>query len=170
VHVWHGGRAYFTEFSENEIGSGEGDSLGWGFYFAEHRKGGEYFAEYLNFRNGAGYLYEAELELAEEEILHLDVPVLRMNQHTKLRISNIFPEIESSFDAHAIYQALRNKLGDKPAADELRKAGILAIVTYEGTKPSHGQTFLILEKSRIKIIETFKFSKNPYAWQPFPNN
>jgi len=167
-YAWHGGRAYFSEFSEKAIRSGEGDALGWGFYFAENRKGGEYFAEYLNFRDGAGYLYEVLLELPEDRILPLDAPYSKINPHVRSRISQVFRGKEMRFGFHSAYRSLREELGDKNAAAALKDVGILALTASEDTKPGHGMTYLVLDRSRIVVTRIFKFSKAPYEWQPLP--
>lgn len=164
--AWHGGRAYFVEFSEDAIRSGESDALGWGFYFAGHRKGGEYFAEYLNSRDGIGYLYEVQLDLPEDRVLPLDSQYSEINPLVQSRISQVFRGKEINWGVHSAYCALRDELGDKGASSALRDVGILALTAYENTKPGHGITYLILDKACITLTRIFKFSKNPYGWQP----
>ena len=166
--VWHGGRAYFGEFREDAIRSGEGDSLGSGFYFAEHRKGGEYFAERAKFTDGAGYLYEAHLEFPDDRVRPLDSSYSKVNSHLLIRISRVLRGSEMSFGFGSAYNVLRDELGDKAASVTLKDVGILALTAHERTNPMHGITFLVLDKACISIKRVFKFSNDPYEWQPLP--
>ena len=166
--VWHGGRAYFAEFSEDAIRSGEGDSLGWGFYFAECRKGGEYFAKYANFSNGAGYLYDAELALPDDRVLPLASSYLDVDPHVLSRISKVFLGSEMSLGLHSAYRSLRDELGDKGASIALRDVGILALTAYEDKRTVHGITYLVFDKACIEVKRIFKFSNNSYDCQPLP--
>ncbi len=166
--VWHGGRAYFGEFSEDAIRSGEGDSLGWGFYFAENRKGGEYFAKYANFRDGAGYLYEAQLELPDDRVLPLGSSYCQLDAHLRSRVSRVFSGSEMSLGFHSAYRILRDELGDKVASVTLRGVGIRALTAYEDTDPGHGITYLVIDKTCIALTRIFKFSNDPYEWQLLP--
>lgn len=168
---WHGGHSYFEMFNYDAIGSGEGCALGYGFYFSEHRKGGEYFSEYMNFRNGAGFLYRALLHFTESELLNLDASLSQHSQVIKTKLQSLFGSKPDEPMLHSAYSLLRQKLGDKETTKALLRVGIKAIKSDEGTKPSHGVTFLVLDNAIIKIQEVYRHVPNPYSWERIkPNN
>lgn len=167
LEVWHGGGSYFTHFEEDAIGSGEGDSMGWGFYFAENRAGGEYFARYMHTRKN-GFLYRADLVIADDEIIDLDSSFRDSPTEIRCRISRVFRSCEWEDGLHAAYWILRKELGDEGASKYLRNEGVMALRSHEGTNYDHGVTHLVLDNSRIIIREAFKLEIQPYdsKWLP----
>lgn len=168
LEVWHGGGTYFTQFEEAAIGSGEGDAMGWGFYFAANRLGGEYFAKYMYHLNKRGFLYRGELMIADDEILDLDSSFRDTPTAMRYRISRVFRSCEWKYGFHNAYKILRDELGNDGASMYLREEGVMALRSYEETKPGHGDTYLVLDNSRIVIREVFELDIQPneLTWHP----
>lgn len=116
IEGWHGGWGNFQAIDATHLGSGEGDSQGWGFYLSENRQGGEFFAKYSYFSNGSGFLHHVRLVIQKHELFDADLELIRYAEYKK-RISEI---------------------GKKPAADELLSNGFKVIKLWEGDNEHHG--------------------------------
>lgn len=141
---WHGGWGNFVSVDENYLGSGEGDSQGWGFYLSENRVGGEYFARYLQFREKKGYLHKVRFELQENEYWEYA-------DKNKIKLSN------GELYSYSMYFDLRQKLGDRAAAKYLSGNGVKAFMLWETDKPPHGYTYVVLQPNIVQVLESYKY-------------
>ena len=162
--AWHGGRAHFENFSYDAIGSGEGAALGYGFYFSEHREGGEFFARYMNFQQHSGFLYRVLLSFKENELLNLDIALDEHSQAVRDKIKVLFASQSEEPILGSAYINLRLKLGNRQAALALLQTGIKVLRSDEGTKPGHGYTYLVLDREFIKIVDVYRFVESDCSW------
>jgi hypothetical protein len=147
--VWHGSNVLFGQFSLQFMGAGEGGTgIPYGIYFAEKRKGGEYFARYLAGPSGRGYLYEVELTLQTDEILEED----QSDRECLNRLGDTLLSIRAKY---------------KPVelACFLRSRGIHCCKLWEGTKPDHGFTYRCLTPERASIIRIEAYTPENDKWQ-----
>ncbi|MCC5854096.1 MAG: hypothetical protein JJU10_00250 [Idiomarina sp.] len=144
IIAWHGGWGKFSAVDEKYHGSGEGDSQGWGFYAAENRVGGEYFARYMHCRNDKVYLHKIRFEIQEHEFWkNAD------KTGKKLSTGEIF--------SYSKYFDLRQKIGDEMAAKYLRSNGVKAFMLWETDKPPHGYTYVILQPEIVQVVESYEY-------------
>jgi hypothetical protein len=171
MEVWHGGHSYFSQFQEHAIGSGEGEAMGWGYYFAENRPGGEYFARYMYEKHKKGFLYRANILFTEDEILDLDSSFRQITPAMQCRVSRVFRSCEVKQGFHNAYKMLRDEIGNEAASKYLLGEGIMVLRSYEETKPGHGFTYVALDNSRIVIRDAFELEILPFEtnWHPLPS-
>lgn len=165
IEGWHGSHSHFSEFDYEKIGSGEGGSLGYGIYVAENRKGGEYFSEYMNFRHGSGYLYRVTLHFEDHESLNLDSTTRRVAPAAINIAHEVLGTIAHDETLRTAYLRTRMKRGDKETAQALLHAGIKTLKADEDTNTAHGATYLVLNKSVIKILEVFRYVRANHSWE-----
>lgn len=147
INGWHGGWGNFLAVDENHLGTGEGAGQGWGFYVAEQREGGEYYARYLHFRQGIGFLHKVSFELSEHELWDI---------RSDARLAN------GDIITYSDYVDMKNQsLGREPAARFLRANGIKAFKVEEGNKPGHGYTYVVLDTRIVRVTETYAFRSTP---------
>lgn len=143
---WHGGWGSFEVVDPRRLGSGEGDSLGWAFYFAANRQGGEYFAEWAHRTPhfGAGYLHKVHLSVARRSVW------------IEPAEGNMFMSTRGDRISWSDYLGTRGELGDARAAQWLLGLGVDAIVATE-EMPAHGVTYAVLNLDRVRIIESYRY-------------
>lgn len=146
---WHGGWGCFDKVDSHFLGSGEGSSQGRGFYFAEHRAGGEYFARYFSHRKNSGYLYKVKLTIDKGSFWeNADNQPFKAKNGGRVNF----------YDYHKMIRSL----GASVAAYFLLKKGVKAFNLWETDKPPHGYTFVVLDHSTIETIESYKYIYDPY--------
>lgn len=145
---WHGGWGDFTFIDEKYIGTGENNAQGWGFYLAENRVGGEYFAKYLHFKRGTGFLYKVKLHISKDEYWE-------NADHTGRLLEN-----GKNLD-YLYYRTIREEQGNQKAAAYLKNNGIKVFSLWETDKPKHGLTYIVLEMSCAQILEKYEYIYDP---------
>lgn len=145
IFGWHGGWGSFTSVDPRYLGSGEGNSQGWGFHFAENKAGGEYYAKWARDKKGGGFLHRVKLTLPEERLW-------KHPNESPLQLPH------GSLYTYSSYCILRWDLGDVAAANHLRSMGVWAFMLWEHNPPPHGHTFVVLEPSAVSIIESQPYS------------
>ena len=142
IEGWHGGWGNFQMVNPDYLGSGEGDSLGWGFYFSENRQGGEFFAKYAESSKGNGFLHKVVINIKREELLDTDC------------------------DGDLYQRYLRNiaRIGKMPAAIDLRTNGIAVIKAWETDNESHGYTYIALDTVKIETVECYAYIRRDNRW------
>ena len=144
IFGWHGGWGNFASVNPRHLGTGEGNSQGWGFHFAENRAGGEYYAEWARRNRGAGFLHHVKLTLPKDRLWKdPDRSTWQLPQGRSL--------------TYASYCILRQDQGDFIAATRLRSMGVWAFMLWEHNPPPHGHTFVVLELSAVSMIESLPY-------------
>lgn len=149
VEAWHGGGTLFERFSLAPVGSGEGaHALGWGLYFSEDRRLGEYnAAKRRSDGQGPGALYRVMLHLDRHRIINLDCP-----------------RSPSEQEIGQCYGRLRSEMGDRAAAHWLQRIGVQAVQAYEQELAATGDTIVCLADDIIEIQARYRLA-GPADWQ-----
>lgn len=166
IEAWHGTNKHFKQFDQLFIGSGEGDSHGYGFYFARKRSNGEYFAKYLAFREPPAFLYRTGLHLDENDILPLNIRFDDLPEAVRIKL-----EDRASFQFyswgksnghgfHSAYQRLRDVHGNHDAACLLLEWGFQAVSDFIEPESKGGETIVALDRRVIDIQEIYQWQQD----------
>lgn len=147
IFGWHGGWGDFLQIDSRQLGTGEGHSQGLGFYCAENRSGGEYFARHAYRTRPTAFLHK----------VHISIPIQRLwidPSKNDVLIPN------SANYSQADYLSDQRTLGMKIAAMRLKSFGVQSIMMYESDQPSHGWTCIVLDPSTVSVIKSFEYQSN----------
>ncbi len=142
---WHGGWGRFTVVDPRQLGTGENDALGWGFYFAEHKAGGEKYARYAKFVHGTSYLHRVCVKVPR--------PCIWQDPEKQSWVAPDGSEI--SWEQ---YRWMRLSLGTDVAAAILRRQGVRVIaMASEADTSCHGCTYVALNVNAVRVTESYEW-------------
>lgn len=94
--AFHGTPHKVDKFKTSKIGSGEGNQVyGWGLYFTETKEVADHYRRALAKDKDSGYVYEVDLDIKDEELIHWDKPI---KEHSPL-VKRIVAQLKKESDA-----------------------------------------------------------------------